>query len=315
MRRQATKAGALALALALALAALAAAAVIQQGNIRMTVLAQVMPYRLPRTTTAPIAVFLAGHLAAVDGSLPPQLQSLDIQVNRHALLQSHGLSNCPLPRIEATSTPRALAACGPSLVGSGQFWANVVLPGQAPYPTQGRILVFNGRTTCSASRSARPSRMQEPRHARTRERAPASLSGGHAALIQEPARPATLPSSPRTAHCHPRPVLLAHIFTRHPFATSFVIAFSIHRISKGPYGTELSASLPQALGSWGYLDRIKMTLRRKYQDAGRRLSYFNASCPASPGFGSTTYPLALVHFHFAGEEIATRVDKVCGVRR
>jgi hypothetical protein len=50
-----------------------------------------------------------------------------------------------------------------------------------------------------------------------------------------------------------------------------------------PYGTELSASLPQALGDWGYLDRIKLTLRRKYRLHGKELSYFNAACPIAKG--------------------------------
>ncbi len=60
--------------LLLAAAAIAAAAVIQQGNLRITVLGQVEPYRLPRTGTAPIAVFIAGHVGTVDGSVPPQLE-------------------------------------------------------------------------------------------------------------------------------------------------------------------------------------------------------------------------------------------------
>lgn len=58
------------------------------------------------------------------------------------------------------------------------------------------------------------------------------------------------------------------------------VAFSIAKVSDGAYGTRLTASLPQALGSWGYVDRIKLTLKRKYSYRGRQLSYFNAGCPA-----------------------------------
>jgi hypothetical protein len=65
-------------------------------------------------------------------------------------------------------------------------------------------------------------------------------------------------------------------------ASSFVVVFSIEHISKGPYGTELRASLSKDLGEWGYLDRIKLAQRRKYPYRGRELSYFNAGCPA-PG--------------------------------
>ena len=99
------------------------------------------------------------------------------------------------------------------MIGSGQFWAHIILPGQDPYPTHGRLLIFNGRK-------------------------------------------------------HGHPVLLAHIFTSNPFATSFVIVFQIRHLAHGTYGTQLSASLPQALGTWGYVDRIKFTLRRKYRYRG-----------------------------------------------
>src|SRR5690242_10707731 len=184
--------------------AVATAAVIQSDGLRITALAQVIPYKLPRSKPAPIAVFVGGHLAATTGGIPPQLRELTVRVNRHGLLQSRGLPVCHIHQIQPVTTERALASCGPALIGSGQFWAHIILPDQRPYPTRGRLLIFNGR------------------------------KGSH-------------------------PTLLAQIYTAHPFNSSFVIAFSIKRISRGRYGTELSASLPQALGDWGYLDRIKLT--------------------------------------------------------
>lgn len=295
------------LGLALATAGVPAhAALVQDGTLRATVLAQVEPFRLPRHTPAPIAVFLSGHLASTNGTVPPQLRRLRVEVNRHALLQSAGLPRCGLRQIQPATTQRALQQCAPALVGSGQFWAKVVLPGQAPYPTQGRILLFNGER-------------------------------------------------------RDKPVLYAHIYTEHPFASSFVITFAMRRIdpqaqcagregrrtrpgkdagSEGrgaqpslrdptratedtarrcvrrpsPFGTELSASLPQALGSWGFVERIKMTLRRKYTYRGRSLSYFNAACPAPPGTGTTDFPLAFASFRFATTELKTTVEKACGVR-
>jgi hypothetical protein len=261
VRRRATKAGALVLALLLSAGvAISTAAVLQQEGLRITVLSQIMPFRLPRAGTAPIAVFVAGHVSTPDGSIPPQLERLTVKVNRHGLLQSKGLPVCNIPRIQPATTERALQICGPALIGSGQFWAHIILPSQPPYPTQGRLLIFNGR------------------------------HNGH-------------------------PVLLAHIFTTHPFATSFVIAFAIRRISGGSYGTQLSASLPEALGTWGYLDRIKLTLRRKYRVRGRELSYFNAGCPAPKGSSLTSFPLAYATFSFAGgHQLSTTVTKSCRVR-
>jgi len=234
--------------------------VVQQGNLRITVLAQLKPYKLPRTTPAPIAVFVAGHLQNPNGGIPPQLQRMKIEVNRHGLLQSKGLPTCKVTDIQPGSSERALERCSEALIGSGRFWANIVLPDQGAYPTQGRLLIFNGRDKG-------------------------------------------------------RPAILTHIFTDHPFNSSFVIPFSIRRVSKGPYGTELRASLPQALGEWGYLDRIKLTLKRKYTYRGKQLSYFNSACPAPGNTKRVSFPLAYAEFFFAGREpMGARVDKACGVK-
>ena len=75
LRRRSAALLALLVALALAAAALSPAAVIQQGNLRITVLSLVQPYKLPRTGTAPIAVFVSGHVATADVSVTlPQVQ-------------------------------------------------------------------------------------------------------------------------------------------------------------------------------------------------------------------------------------------------
>jgi hypothetical protein len=239
-------------------ATIAAGVTVQSGLVRITVLSQVMPYKLPRGRPAPIAVFVAGHLAAVNGGIPPQLERLRIEVNRHGLLQSRGLPVCHPHEVQPATTARALANCGPALIGSGRFWAHIILPGQVPYPTKGRLLIFNGRR-------------------------------------------------------RGRPTLLAQIYSSHPFNSSFLIDFAIRRIGKGPYGTELSASLPESLGSWGYLDRIKLTLRRKYRYQGRELSYFNAACPAPAGAKRAGFPLARATFYFPAQTIGATVDKTCGV--
>jgi hypothetical protein len=247
----------LGLALLVVLASASVAAVVQQGNLRITLLSQVQPYKLPRIGTSPIAVFVAGRIAAPTGGVPAQLQRLSVKVNRHARFQSRGLPSCPLAAIQPATTERALAACGPALVGSGQFWAHIVLPEQGAYATQGRLLVFNGAR-------------------------------------------------------HGRPVLLAHIYTSHPFATSFVLTFAIHHIRSPIYGTEFSTSLPEALGEWGYVDRIKLTLKRKYTYHRRHLSYFNAGCPALLDTDRTSYHLADATFTFtAHNSIELQQDKTC----
>ena len=261
MSRRAKQAGAVALALMVLAASATAWGVVKQGgDLRITVLGQVKPYKLPRNGTTPISVFLSGHVDSVNKQIPPQVAQMSVKLNKHGKLQPDGLPSCTLHKLQPTSTQRALTNCGDAVVGSGRFWASVVLPGQDPYATRGRLLIFNGRD-------------------------------------------------------HGRNVLYAHIFTLRPFPTSFVITFSIKRISQGPYGTELNASLPGALGSWGYVDRIKLTLQRFYRRHGKKLSYFNAGCPAPGGFRVATFPLARMRFKFSGgQELSATLAKRCAVK-
>jgi hypothetical protein len=245
-----------------AVASPAAATVYQGKGLRITVLGQVQPFKLPRDHLAPVAVFISGHIAAIHHqSLPSQLQRMVVKINRHGKLRPQGIPTCTIKQIQPGDTERALANCGDAVIGSGRFWASVVFPEQDPYPTSGRLLVFNGRRNGS-------------------------------------------------------PVLFAHIFTSRPFNSSFVITFRIKRIHDGFFGTELRADFPLALGSWGFVDRIKLTLRRKFIYHGKERSYFNASCPAPPGSRLASFPFARASFYFADKKpIPIDVVKGCGVKR
>src|SRR5262245_25672829 len=113
------RAGAIALALILlAATATAYAAINTEGNLRVTVLGQLKPYRLPRVGTAPISVFLSGHVSTVDKSIPPQVSKMNIKLNKHGKLESKGLAACTLDRLQPTTTERALMNCGDAVVGS-----------------------------------------------------------------------------------------------------------------------------------------------------------------------------------------------------
>jgi len=259
--RSRAKALAVLLALLVVPAGGAFAAVVQDGDVRVSVLSQIAPYRLLRGEPTPIAVFVAGHVEATHGGVPPQLRRMKVEVNRHGLLQSKGLPVCRVSQIKTATTREALRTCTPALIGSGRFWAHIVLADQVPYATHGRLLIFNGR---EGSRST----------------------------------------------------ILAHIFTSNPFPSSFVVPFAISHIHHGAFGTSLTAPLPQALGDWGYVDRIKLNLKREYRFEGRRLSYFNAACPAPAGIDRAAFPLARATFYFEGRRpLRGTVEKTCGVRR
>jgi len=137
---------ALALVSLLALGAvLARAETSEQGNLRVTVSGKLSPHTLPRKGSAPVSVTLGGKITTTDQTEPPQLQKLVIEINRNGHIDSTGLPTCDVAQIQTANNSRALAACGPALVGAGQFLGTITLPGAAPYPIKGRLLVFNGR--------------------------------------------------------------------------------------------------------------------------------------------------------------------------
>jgi len=135
-----------ALAITLVAASLAAATVIQKDNLRVAVNGNLSPTKLPRQGVAPVGVSVGWNISTADGSAPPKLKTLEVEINRHGVLDYAGLPACPYAKIQPASTQRALSNCRPSLVGSGSFSAEIALRGQEgeSYAAKGRLLVFKG---------------------------------------------------------------------------------------------------------------------------------------------------------------------------
>jgi hypothetical protein len=115
------------------------------GNMQLSVQAKLSPKRLPREDLSPVAVSVGWKIAATDGTEPPKLKTVKIEINRNGVLDPTGLSLCPLAKIQPASTSRALANCRSSLVGEGTFAALVGLEGQERYAAKGKMVLFNGR--------------------------------------------------------------------------------------------------------------------------------------------------------------------------
>jgi hypothetical protein len=143
-----TKAIAFAIALlgaALLLSSLATAEVAQKQGVRVTVAGAIAPRRLPRRGAAPIAVSVSGKIDSVKQGVSPQLKKFTIQINRAGHLSFKGIPSCRIGRIDPSTTEQAMAACGPSLIGEGHFSADVRLPEQSPFPSDGKVLAFAGK--------------------------------------------------------------------------------------------------------------------------------------------------------------------------
>jgi hypothetical protein len=141
MRRLATLA--LLLIVTGALAAAARAEVVQSGGVRVTFHAEFAPHALPRERPAPISVEVDGKISTTDGTQPPPLQSLRVELSSSGKIDTEGLPACRAAQLQTTSSELALQRCGRAQVGRGIFQAELTFTGR-PTLVDGRALVFNG---------------------------------------------------------------------------------------------------------------------------------------------------------------------------
>lgn len=127
------------------LSSISSAEVAQKQGVRITVNGAIAPTRLPRSGAAPIAVSVSGKIGQTKSGTEPQLKKFTIQINRAGHISFKGIPSCRIGRIDPSTTQQALAACGPSLIGEGHFSANVRLPEQSPFPSDGKVLAFAGK--------------------------------------------------------------------------------------------------------------------------------------------------------------------------
>jgi DNA-binding beta-propeller fold protein YncE len=119
--------------------------IVQRRGVRVSFDGKLSPRALPRHGAAPVGIAVDAGISASNGDAPPQLRKIAIAINRNGHFTPQGLPLCRLDQIQPSTTAGALAACRDSLVGEGHFSANVKLPQQSPFPSEGKVLAFNGR--------------------------------------------------------------------------------------------------------------------------------------------------------------------------
>jgi DNA-binding beta-propeller fold protein YncE len=122
-----------------------ASEIVQRHGVRVRFDGKLTPRALPRHGVAPVGIAVDAAIAATGDTAPPQLRQIAIAINRNGHFDSRGLPVCRVHDIQPSTTDNALAACHGSLVGEGNFSADVKLPEQSPFPSAGKILAFNGR--------------------------------------------------------------------------------------------------------------------------------------------------------------------------
>ncbi len=114
------------------------------GNICVTDDGGIAPDKLPRRGKAPVTARLHGEIETRDGTHPPALQSLDLEIDRTIAVDAVGLPTCSAGQLQSRTSAAAKRACPDAIVGSGAAEVEVAFPEQAPFSSRGPLVLFNG---------------------------------------------------------------------------------------------------------------------------------------------------------------------------
>jgi len=114
------------------------------GNICVTDDGGISPTKLPRRGKAPITARLHGGVESRDGSHPPALESIQIDIDKTLAVDAVGLPVCRRAQLEATNSATARRACREAIIGSGEAEVEVAFPEQTPFRSTGPLILFNG---------------------------------------------------------------------------------------------------------------------------------------------------------------------------
>lgn len=128
----------------LAIAGTAYALILRAGDIIIKADGGFAPKALPKFEDAPISLHGGGKAYTVSGELPPVLETLTIEFDKHGHVDTTGLPKCTAGKLQATTVPVARKLCPGAIVGKGKGRAVVAFPEQAPIPISSPITIFNG---------------------------------------------------------------------------------------------------------------------------------------------------------------------------
>ena len=118
----------------------------QDGDLVTSFNGSLEPTALPRTTTAPVAVRVAGDVRSASGNVDslPQLRTIKVAINHQGRLFDRGLPICEVARIQPATEPAARRICRGAIVGSGHVTVRAHIPSQLPFTVKAKLLAFNG---------------------------------------------------------------------------------------------------------------------------------------------------------------------------
>lgn len=102
------------------------------------------PELLPKHHDAPIKIYGGGKVSTHSGNLPPILDTIEFEFDKHGHVDTAGIEVCTAGKLQATDVPAARKACPNAIVGKGFGRATVAFPEQAYIPVSSPITAFNG---------------------------------------------------------------------------------------------------------------------------------------------------------------------------
>ncbi len=102
------------------------------------------PELLPKHHDAPIKIYGGGKVSTLSGDLPPILDTIEFEFDKHGHVDTAGIEVCTAGKLQATDVPAARRACPNAIVGKGFGKAIVAFPEQALIPVSSPITAFNG---------------------------------------------------------------------------------------------------------------------------------------------------------------------------
>lgn len=100
------------------------------------------PRTLPKREMAPIAVSVRGAVVSADGSHPPALREVIVDLDKNAEINAADFPSCGLRRIEGRGAAELHSACGDAIIGRGKALIGVGSSEQGPVEVP--LTVVNG---------------------------------------------------------------------------------------------------------------------------------------------------------------------------
>jgi hypothetical protein len=117
--------------------------IIVPPQIKFRFNAHITPANLPKSRRTGVSLRIDSKLSTEDGSHPPALKELSLELDKHMAVNARGLPTCRRRPLEADDTVGAEMDCKTAIVGEGRAEIEIAQPEQAPFPVVSKVLAFN----------------------------------------------------------------------------------------------------------------------------------------------------------------------------